>query len=190
MTSNSKWYEASRDWGVLRSFNLDHLHHMKMSYESNPAKFTEFSLDHDRLMGLAIPPFQRPIVWDEDRMIAFIETLAQKGDPGTYTYHVNDKLVTDETGRQHYPMDMWLLDGQQRITSINRFFDDEFPVFGLFWSEIEESRRRGFLFSVTFPAYEVKNKTELELRELYDLKNFSGVPHQEHERAVRPGMKP
>nr|WP_250807122.1 DUF262 domain-containing protein [Neorhizobium tomejilense] len=189
MNDTSKWYDKPRDWGSIRNFNLDHLLLKKKTFEADPARFTQYSTDENWLMGHAIPPFQRPIVWDEDRMIAFIETLVQKGDPGTYTYHVNDHMEKTASGREIYPRDTWLLDGQQRITSLDRFFEDEFPVYGLFWSQVDETRQRGFLFSTTFAAYEVRNKSELELRELYDLKNFSGVPHQEHERAVQPGMR-
>lgn len=177
------WYDRPRDWGTLHSFNLHHLYHRKQKYESDPLSVTQFSIDDKWLMGFAVPPFQRPIVWDEERMIAFIETLAQKGDPGTYTYHDNDQMerIND---REYYPRDMWLLDGQQRLTALDRFFDDAFPVFGLYWSGISESRQRGFLMGTIFSAYEVRNKTELELREIYDLKNFGGVPHEEHQRAT------
>lgn len=183
------WYDRPRDWGTLKHFNLDHLLLAKRTLEASPEFPPAFSIDENWLMGHAIPPFQRGIVWDEERMIAFIETLAQKGDPGTWTYHTSDELQKTDEGKEYFVRDKWLLDGQQRITAIDRFFDDVFPVYGLYWSQIEETRRRGFLMSTIFPAYEVKNKSELELRELYDLKNFGGVPHQENERALT-GFKP
>ena len=178
------WYDPPRDWGSVRNFNLGHLMHNKTKFESDPKSITNFSLDTDWLLGFAIPPFQRPVVWDEDRMVAFIETLAQKGDPGTYTYHASDISEKTADGREYYPCDMWLIDGQQRLTSISRFFDDEFPVFGLYWSEVGDVRKKGFLMGTTFPAYELRNKTELELREVYDLKNFGGIAHEEHQRAM------
>ncbi|MCS4088917.1 DUF262 domain-containing protein [Rhizobium sp. BK176] len=177
------WYEKPRDWGSIKNFNIDHLRLLKLKYENDPLSVTRHSVDQNWLMGHAIPPFQRPIVWGEDKMIAFIETLVQKGDAGTYTYHTSETSVRTPDGRDVYPRDMWLLDGQQRLTSIDRFFDGEFPVYGLFWSEVDPVRQRAFL-NGTFAAYEVRNKSELELRELYDLKNFGGVAHEEHQRAV------
>jgi uncharacterized protein with ParB-like and HNH nuclease domain len=157
---------------------------MKQKYQTDPQSVTRFSIDQNWLMGHAIPPFQRPIVWGEDRMISFIETLVMKGDPGTYSYHVNERHELTSDGQEYYPRDMWLLDGQQRLTALDRFFDGEFPVFGLFWADVTENRKRDFLMSTNFSAYEVKNKSELELRELYDLKNFGGIAHEEHQRAV------
>jgi hypothetical protein len=178
------WNDRPRDWGSIHNFNVGHLLRLKDRYEADPISITKFSIDHNWLMGHAIPPFQRPIVWGEDRMIAFIETLAMKGDPGTYSFHTSDEAEVTPDGREYFPRDMWLLDGQQRLTALDRFFDDEFPVYGLFWSEIPAERKRGFLMGTTFAAYEVKNKSELELRELYDLKNFGGIAHEEHQRAT------
>ncbi|MDW9481158.1 DUF262 domain-containing protein [Sinorhizobium meliloti] len=183
----SRWYEQPRDWGNINHFNVDHLLLGKRKYEANPRSLTEFSLDTNWLMGYAIPPFQRPVVWDDARMIAFIETLAQKGDPGTYTYHVSEMRELTADGKEYYPRDLWLIDGQQRLTALDRFFDDAFPVFDLYWSEISETRKRGFLMGTSFPAYQVRNKSEMELRELYDLKNFGGIAHEEHQRAVPRG---
>jgi hypothetical protein len=168
----------------MHNFNIDYLMLLKRKFETDPFSITKHSVEQNWLMGHAIPPFQRPIVWGEDRMIAFIETLVQKGDPGTYTYHTTDVAEKAADGRDIYPRDMWLLDGQQRLTSIDRFFDGEFPVYGLFWSEVDPIRQQGFLMRTSFSAYEVRNKTEFELRELYDLKNFGGVAHEEHQRAV------
>ncbi|MCV9964595.1 DUF262 domain-containing protein [Pararhizobium sp. BT-229] len=180
----TSWYDKPRDWGSIHNFNVEHLLLLKRKFENDPASVTKYSIDRNWLMGHAIPPFQRPVVWDEDRMIAFLETLVQKGDPGTYTYHTSDRTVVSEDGQEHYPRDMWLLDGQQRLTALDRFFDDTFPVFGLYWSEVDETRKRGFLMGTGFAAYEVRNKSELELRELYDLKNFGGIAHEEHQRAI------
>lgn len=178
------WYDEPRDWGTIKNFNIGHLMHNKKKFEQDPSSVTQFSLDEERLLGFAIPPFQRPVVWEEDRMIAFIETLAQKGDPGTYTYHVSDNLAVTPDGKEYYPSDMWLIDGQQRLTSISRFFDDHFPVFGLYWSQIDENRQRGLLMGTQFPAYELRNKSEYELREIYDIKNFGGIAHEETQRAL------
>jgi hypothetical protein len=180
----TSWYDRPRDWGSIKNFNIQHLLLLKEKYEADPLSYMKFSIDRNWLMGHAVPPFQRPIVWGEDRMIAFIETLVMKGDPGTYSFHTSDKHEKTADGREYFPRDMWLLDGQQRLTALDRFFDGEFPVYGLFWSEVAADRKRGFLMGTNFSAYEVRNKSELELRELYDLKNFGGIAHEEHQRAI------
>jgi hypothetical protein len=40
------------------------------------------------------------------------------------------------------------------------------------------------MMGTNFSVYEVKNKSEMELRELYDLTNFGGIAHEEHQRAI------
>ena len=47
----------------------------------------------------------------------------------------------------------WLVDGQQRLTTIERYWEDQFPVFGLFWSELTKPECRRYT-GVKFGHYE------------------------------------
>lgn len=177
------WYDHPRDWGHVHNFTLGHLLLSMNAHADDPAGHAKFTCDADGwVMGFPLPPFQRDVCWEEWRMIRFIETLADKGDPGTYTYHQNDVIEMID-GAEKLPRDRWLIDGLQRLTSIEAFVNDGFPVYGLRWSEIDATRKRGFM-NQSFPAFVVRNKSELELRELFDLKNFGGVALTEEQRAL------
>jgi hypothetical protein len=146
------------------------------------------------VMGFAIPPFQREHVWTRDQEIAFIES-ARTGLPlGTYTYNVTaskpDARRTGEDGNTYYFADLWLLDGMQRLTALENFFDGHFPVAGKYWSDIGETERKLFLGG-HFAAYETELTDEHTMRVIYDAMNYSGTAHREEERAIParlPGM--
>ena len=109
--------------------------------------------------GLILPPFQRGLVWDMDRMVRFVDS-ARRGVPlGTYTVNVTygnrEAKRTDEDGREWYFGDFWLLDGQQRLTTLERFFGDGFRVHGLLWSEVGKEEQRAFLMGAIIPSPDV-----------------------------------
>jgi len=175
------------NFGSPREFNLMALYFNKQKQESDPAHFTDFHEPSEWLLGYAIPPFQRPVVWDEERMVRFVESAIIGLNLGTWTYNSTMDLGghgTDEHGREIWKHDLWLIDGQQRLTALDRYWSDAFPVFGLYWSEVETNRQRQFLTSTHFPAFETRIRNEDEIRELYDRMNFGGVAHTEDQRAV------
>lgn len=79
---------------------------------------------------------------------------------------------------------MWLIDGQQRLTALDRYFDDAFPVFGHLWSQLPRLDQRRLL-DRTFPCQKIELDDEDHLREVYDRLNFGGVAYTEDERATR-----
>ncbi len=126
-----------------------------------------------QVMGFNIPEWQRGITWSEAQQISFIES-AWKGIPlGTFTY--NDLIETS--------LDGVLIDGQQRIYSIERYLNDEFEVFGYRWSDLTPIDHRAFK-NRHFSAYKTKSNDEEYLKSYYDLMNFGGVDHKPSERAV------
>jgi hypothetical protein len=126
------------------------------------------------VMGYPIPEFQRPIVWTQDQQIRFIESIWYGFDLGTYTY-VEWNID---------PYRFMLIDGQQRLTAIQNYITDVFEVFGGHYSELEKPDQIRFR-RTKFPSYAYRGKTERELREMYDLLNFSGTPHTEDQRALK-----
>lgn len=137
------------------------------------------------LLGTIIPPFQRPVVWDEERMTKFIESAWLGMHLGTFVVNNTVKVpYEDEDGNTRYhPTDLWLIDGQQRLTAIDRYLDDRFPVFGAYWSEVTVIERRRFA-STSFASSEVQLTSEPQLRDLYDRMNFGGIVHTEDQRAL------
>ena len=84
------------------------------------------------MIGLAIPPFQRDHVWTDEQAIAFVNSARRGLHLGTYTFNttvgMREARRVDEHGREYFFADLWLLDGMQRLTALQRFFDKEFPV--------------------------------------------------------------
>jgi hypothetical protein len=91
----------------------------------NPEKLKEVSIELI-LNGLSSydfdPPYQRDSVWKEERRVKFIESiikglpvgpisLVRKGNEGQYDYSK-----------------YWVLDGKQRLESIIKFVQNEYPV--------------------------------------------------------------
>lgn len=119
-------------------------------------------------LGFLLPEWQRPFVWEDGQCVRFIESI-WKGPPlGSYT--VNLKVDSEFDG--------YLIDGQQRLTSIERYLSDEFPVFGYKWSEVTLVDRRVFETGYIFPYYETRSDDENYLREYYELMNFGETPHE------------
>src|SRR3546814_5854747 len=73
---------------------------------------TLWDMNQPRLCGLFIPPFQRPLVWEMDRKIAFIESAYLGIHLGTIVF--NDALNLPMVDGRFDPTDRWLIDGQQR----------------------------------------------------------------------------
>lgn len=81
------------------------------------------------------PIFQRDIVWNEQKMSAFIDSLMRGYVPGNITVNVN----TDE--------DAWTcIDGKQRITSIMNFWRNKIP-----WTRVDDDDDDVFIYFNNIP---------------------------------------
>lgn len=160
------------DLGEPLSFTLGYPLHHREKYLADPEGQNPTGLRV--VMGFAIPTWQRPIVWDEARQVRFLES-AWLGIPlGTYTFNL----------AHGHPLHNLLIDGQQRMHSIERYVTDQLPIFGKLWSELSESEQRHFDMVAPFPCYRTKTTNEAYLRSYYDLMNFGGVAHTEDQRAT------
>jgi hypothetical protein len=127
------------------------------------------------VMGYPLPSWQRPLVWTLGQKIRLIESLWLGLNIGTYTYVQNNDPATDGL----------LIDGQQRMWAIQCYFEDEFSVFGHFWSEVTDVDCRVMQMNTHFSCYIVKSSDEEYLRSYYDMMNFGGTAHTESQRAVK-----
>jgi hypothetical protein len=176
--------------GTPRAYSISHVFDQRASMARDFAEFTSMSRPGQAwLCGYVLPPFQRPVVWDEERMMRFIESAASGLDLGEWVFvdasHVPNDIVD---GKSYFNrVDRWLIDGQQRFTALDRFWADAFPARGstgkaLYWSEVPPVERRRFMLQ-PFGAKELNITDEATLRRYYDLHNFGGVPHTEDQRA-------
>lgn len=148
-----------------------------------------FEPGQEWLLGTFIPPFQRPVVWEEARMVRFVESAWLGVHLGVYV--VNNAMDAPMTklpdgGERFHPTDRWLVDGQQRLTALHCYFNDAFPVFGARWSEVDKVDRRRF-GRREFARVTTRIYNEDDLRVLYDRLNFGGVAHEQSQRALPEG---
>ncbi len=127
------------------------------------------------LLNLFLPPWQRPEVWSVDRKKAFVEGIFLGLGTGFYVVHQLDWAP----GGARKPMSGWLLDGQQRITALRDFAENEFSIFdGVFYRDLDQSTLRRRFLHVVFPYVELTYQNdEQRLREIYQRMNFGGVAH-------------
>ncbi|CAG9183741.1 DUF262 domain-containing protein [Cupriavidus pampae] len=131
-----------------------------------------------RVLGFKLPDFQRGERWSDDQCIAFLESLWMGVSPGAYM--VNWSYTNDHN---HY----LLLDGQQRLRALERYWNGELAVPGedghaYRWTELTEAEHNHFL-RIPFPWLETRYTTDAQLREAYNRHNFGGTPHRPDERA-------
>lgn len=123
----------------------------------------------ERVLGrFVLPPFQRPPVWSREQQVRFIESCWMGLPIGVYVVNM---------GEFDSPFDLWLLDGQQRVTAIVDYMADGFPVFGHFYSQLPDRDHRAWEIGRVFPRMEVRLECEAELREVYDRLAYGGTPH-------------
>lgn len=131
-----------------------------------------------------LPEFQRPFVWTQEQQTRFIESLWRGISPGFYVYNdikcIPGMSLDTYSGFNKYSG--LLLDGQQRITTLQRYWDNKFPVFGLYWNDL--TRDETMQFKMTrFTSYITNIWDESELKEYYNILNFGGTAHEVHQIA-------
>lgn len=132
------------------------------------------------LMGLVLPPWQRPEVWSIHQKQRFIEGIFYGLGCG---YYVTNGFDWDAKGKS-LPMAGWLIDGQQRIAAIRDFMNNAFAVFDdVYFHSLSRAERMRF-HRQPFPCVELDyTDDEAVLIDLYDRLNFGGTPHTEEQRA-------
>ena len=164
---------------------LNELYAGALAFRENSSGTTKMYSWADRFVcGMPLAPWQRPVVWEEKMQSRFIDALWAHVDTGSYMVNA----WADFTGNHmetSYLSDI-VIDGQQRLTSIERYFTDEIPATAvdgrkLLWSEITEMDRRAFKNKV-FPRTSIFTDDEGLLREAYDMRAFGGVRHTEDHR--------
>ena len=112
-----------------------------------------------------IPEYQRPLVWSEEQNVRFLESVILGLPIGEYTLHQNPNYIYE------------VIDGQQRWNAIFRYVDNHFPVFGLYYRDLNETTVRGFL-CITFAHRAIKGLTLDQRKEAYERLAYGGTPHE------------
>jgi hypothetical protein len=120
--------------------------------------------DHDLDFN---PEFQRGYVWSEFQKTAYMEWILRGGRSGLNIYFNHPGWMRDFKGR------MVLVDGKQRLSAIDDFFNNKLKVFGCYFNEYADNIPLDY--SLSF--YVAKLKTELEVVDWYIAMNTGGSVH-------------
>lgn len=132
--------------------------------------------EETRENGLQMNPvFQRGHVWTEKQQIAFLEYFFRGGRSGTTVYfNKPDWLYSVPQGAYN---DFVCVDGLQRITAIQRFVNNEIPVFGTYYREFLDKPRT--LFTIQVVVNDLHSPQEV-LQWYIDM-NSAGTQHSKAE---------
>lgn len=143
------------------------------------------SSTHDRypwaarfVMGMPVPTWARGLEWNVGLKSRFISAVWSGADLGSYL--TNDWCEPAETGRALADNSEILVDGQQRLHSLEMYFLDRLAVPDAqgqprVWSELDNGERKRFL-STIFSHARVSSGDEVALRKTYDLCAQGVVP--------------
>jgi hypothetical protein len=139
------------------------------------------------VMGFPVSSWQRELVWNAGQKARFITAVWSGADLGSY-------LTNEWSGSAGGRMAMAensdiLVDGQQRMHSLEQYFLDQLAVpdaqgMPRVWSEIGKSERKRFL-STVFAQSHVSSDDEIALRKTYDLCAMGGAPRAPDQRAAK-----
>jgi hypothetical protein len=152
------------------------------------------SSTHDRypwaarfVMGMPVPTWSRGLEWNVGQQARFISAVWSGADLGSYL--TNDWCEPADTGRTLAENSEILVDGQQRLHSLEEYFLDRLAVpdaqgQARVWSELGNGERKRFL-STIFSHAKVSSGDEVALRKTYDLCAQGVVPRSFEQRALR-----
>lgn len=126
--------------------------------------------------GLQLNPnFQRGHVWTKQQQVAFLEYFFKGGKSGTVMYfNKPDWHFRVSDGEYN---DYVCVDGLQRITAVQRFINNEIPIFGTYFNEFEDKPRLKYTVKISVNDL----KTEQEVLRWYVDMNAGGTPHSKEE---------
>lgn len=139
------------------------------------------------VLGIPVPSWQRGLVWNAGQKSRFILAVWSGADLGSYL--TNSWCGYSDAGKALAENSQILLDGQQRLHSLEEFFLDRLAVPDIqgqprVWSEIGTVERKRFL-STTFAHSNVCSDDELALRKTYDFFALGVAPRTHDQRTVR-----
>lgn len=132
-----------------------------------------------RMLGrFPLPSWQRQLVWTKEQKRSFIESVFLGYDLGSVMINSYED-VGDGLTR---PMSDILIDGQQRVSALLGFINNEFDYAGFYWKDLNRREQRRFL-EREMGKRMTECYDEEELRKVYNHLNFSGVRHEQSEMA-------
>lgn len=156
------------------------MHSLRSQWQVREEIFAQSGYAGKRVLGMKVPYFQRENTkWSLAQKVAFIESIFLGMSLGTYM--LNDT-------EQNPDLDQVLLDGLQRLTAVQEYWENKFAVTGedgiaYFWNDLTCEEKAHF-DRIPFPWVATQYHKLEDAVEAYNRHNFGGVAHTEAERAV------
>jgi hypothetical protein len=139
------------------------------------------------VMGMPVTTWARDVQWNIGQQARFITAVWAELDLGSYL--TNDWCEPAITGKAFAENSEILIDGQQRLHSLEEYFLDRLAVPDAqgqprVWSELGNGERKRFL-STIFTHARVSSGDEVILRRTYDICAQGVVPRSFDQRTFR-----
>lgn len=141
-------------------------------------KLNTFNFTLQSLIGLLknfkIGKYQRQVVWTLDQQKSFILFLTKYQNFG-------EILIENSTpSKQGIPIPKKIVDGQQRVTSLFKFFNNKLSIEidskEIFWKDLS-LKEQSIFEDITCNLTYLNGLSEIEIAELYIARNSQGTRH-------------
>ncbi|GEM45051.1 DUF262 domain-containing protein [Deinococcus cellulosilyticus] len=139
---------------------------------SNRHRETRMRYLEGYICGHRIPPFHQPLQWSTQQQQQFIENVWLGLGFGQLVITIHPERAE---------LSRLVIDGQHRLTALQNYLDNEFPVFGQYWRDLSISDQMRFE-GIPAPTIVLSQDHELEdknLRDIYERLNFSKIREPE-----------
>lgn len=180
---NKNRIPKSIDLGRIYDFNMDTIwvhYEEHIEKKRNNEAFVKTTTAKRYACGYPLPDFQRPACWNIEQKTRFIESVYLGLFIGTLCIHEPDWEGADATPTQYSGL---LIDGQQRLLTIEDYWNDKFKVFGLYFSQLTRPERHRFL-QAPFKQYKVNINNTEKIKDLYNRLALGGTAHTPDQLAV------
>lgn len=135
---------------------------------------------------------QRPYVWKDYQQSEYIISILQEKPL--------ENVIVIQHEPEEGPRVMQIVDGKQRLTTIQKFLLGEIPVTinnkKVWWDDFDEDAKRYFktrllnITAVVYYTYDDDNLTDDDKIRLFNFYNFSGTPQtEEHKNTLKKLLK-
>lgn len=135
---------------------------------------------------------QRPYVWKDYQQSEYIISILQE--------RPLENVIVIQHEPEEGPRVMQIVDGKQRLTTIQKFLLGEIPVTinnkKVWWDDFDEDAKRYFktrllnITAVVYYTYDDDNLTDDDKICLFNFYNFSGTPQtEEHKNRLKELLK-
>ena len=126
----------------------------------------------ERQIGrLIVPDFQRQIAWTEEQKIKLVESLFLGLPIGAIVVNRTDSFSDTDC-----LYDSLLLDGQQRMSAIYQYIQNEFAVDNVYYDDMPIATKRGFMMQTISVC--MSSLIDIDLcKDLYHRLAYGGTVH-------------